>query len=263
MPTVDKRPRENKNVPIIIGICTIAIFYLFMFASQYIFGHNSYRLDLNAKDLGNQTLWVDTWSYAKKEKKMEIVVAIEGAYTISTYDINVKCMTSTGSEDIPASIVLQDKDLLIIHMSDIPNRYSEIRLTVQNQDGHVQFYDNKDDIANVENIEIKTLTSYRIEQRTKQLQHNLAAIDQLSSQIGDNSTSIQNIKSEILDIETQKKYMTAQQMKGAATHIKSLENEISQLEKQNETWQSEIKEYEARNINLQREINDMQKEKLK
>lgn len=261
MPTaVDKRPKDKKNVPLIIGISVIAVFYLFMFSSQYIFGHNSYRIDLDAKALGDQTLWIDTWISAPKEKQMEIVVAIEDAYSIIPYDVTLKCMTSTGTENIPADIVLQDKDLLVIHASNIPKRYSEVRLTISSSEGSVQFYDNRDDITSLEQITTRSIVEYRIDQRTKQLQQNLDSIAQIKQQIQDYDNDISDMQAEILDIEGQKKYMTADQMREASTQIRSIENNIAQIERQIASLYTELEEYEARNKNLKIEIEDMKKE---
>lgn len=261
MPTaVDKKPKDNKNVPLIIAISIIAAFYLFMFSSQYIFGHNGYRIDLDAKALGDQTLWIDSWSSAPKAKQMEIVVAIENAYSIMSYDVNLRCMTSTGSEDVPAEIVLQDRDLLVIHASNVPKRYSEVRLTISSSEGAVQFYDNRDDISLLDQITIRSLVGYRIDQRTRQLQHNLDSIDQIMQQIQDYDNDIRDMQAEILEIEGQKKYMTADQMQAASIQIRSIENDIDQIQRQITSLQAEINEYEARNKNLKIEIEDMKKE---
>lgn len=256
----DKKPQEHQNIPLIIGLTLIAAFYIFMFGSRYVMKSNDLKYDLSAKEIGRQTIWVDSWTYDNDEKKMEVVLSVNGSFTITEYEVSSKVRTTAKTTEVPAEIVAQGTDLVVVHIENIPRLTQEIRLTVSSSDGEATFYDNINMVENTQNIQVLAITEYRIETRNRQITANLIHIEDLQKLIQENNKQIELYQAEILDIEAQKKYLTSTQIADASQQIKSIEQSIERLRKDNTSYTAEISEYEARNLNIQKEIKDMEEQ---
>lgn len=255
----DQKPREKYNVSTLISIVIIVFFYAFMFLSpNFMSGIGDFLYDFSPKTMHGRNLWIDSWVYCPDTHTMEVVVALQDNALNPNLTVQTAFRRMGKVQSGSAEIVISAPDIVVIQIPSVPS-YDEVSLTLldTNSTDSVKWYNNSSAMAEVASIETRTLTEYRVAQKEHEIESNKQIIAANQDTIIANETKIKELQQQILAFENTKKYQTAEQISNTNRDISQLETDISQLRTDNIRAETEIGEYEARNLNLQRQIADL------
>lgn len=262
-------PRDEKNYHQAIRVICIISIYLFFFLSPWIFSNaNDYRLTpigVEQSLPSNRSVTINAWTYSSAQRTMEVQLG----FTNNNYDgDNIYSFSALANglniTNLAVDVVVHSDDLYVIHIKNIPSNYSQVRLSVSlssNPAISTNLYSNKRDITPVSHIEQKSEKEYRIESLERKISNYENTIAELNETIEASTTRIENMRIEIAELESSKQYQTAAQISKTDSTILQKENEISSEQGNIEAAHAEISEYTARIELVNREIDDLRKEK--
>lgn len=247
------------NLKFIIPIGIIVLGYLFFFSSKWwmpIGSDVSYYTELGEpQEWNSRKITLIRWDYCEEEKSMEIELDIQNnsfdginTYVCSATDIN------EGYIDIEK--VVEEPDWIIIKLSDIPKRWSEISLRLgmnADDDEPCKVYTNIVKVNYVDTLGQDSITGYRIQRFNIEIANYQKQISEKEEQIKEIQKSNDRINQEITRLEENKKYQTDEQ-KAETDEI--ISNARSQINTNNESKQ----EQEVKITELQQRIGKIQEQ---
>lgn len=193
----------------------------------------------------DRTVTIDNWTYSKEDKKMEVIISIENMSIdgIESYKWNIK----SASANFPVKLIIETDKLVVLQISDVPRRWTELALTMNVKDkdinkverfDEIKIYTNDKLVKKVSHIRKKSLKEYekeatqsRIESYQEQLRDKQS--EQRKAKI-ERDTTIEKMKDlkEEMDFQTELEQQDTQDKINTFMNEKdSLDNKINENEK--------------------------------
>ena len=252
------RPVESKNLTLKVVVVAIICFYAFFLTSRFTIGSGKMKYDFSKKELRTCSLTVSSWTYSERQKLMEVILAVEDCYITLEFNIQASAKGFISVNQVESEIVAVGSDICVIHIHASGFLEMVLRIADSESDS-AAFYNNEKDIVRVDKIESKTLNEYRIMDREARISNNLTEIENLKTEIAALNKNIDDYNESINNIQKRKTYMSAQQIKEADIEINDIRLEIRNAQETITRNEDMIREYEERNVLLQKEISDIEK----
>lgn len=250
------------NLKFIVPILIIVSGYLFFFSSKWwmpVGSDVSFYTKLGeAQDWKEREITVIRWDYCEKDRSMEIELDIKNnsfdginKYVASATDIN------EGFIDIAK--VVEEPDWIIIKLSDVPKRWTEISLRLgmsEDDDEPCKVYTNILKVNHVDKLGQDDITGYRLQRFNLEIANYEREIAKNQKEIEKKKKTNEEINQEIKRLEENKKFETDQQktetdeiISNARTEIninntavQELEQKIAELQKRIEKIKEQTEE---------------------
>lgn len=205
---------------------------------------------------------IESWTYAREEQRMEILLEIRSNVIDETEDYSFGVRNKEGA--FPVKKILQDEDLYVLHVSNIPKDWTEVSLRIEGsregsgQEGafdSVILYMNDKEATEVRHIEEKSQEEYlriAIEQKIKGDRKNIRELKKENWEINDSITAADK---KIAKIKEEMGYQTPAETEDSM-------DDIDSLERMKKDFQEERKENEKEIEELENKIS-LKKQKLK
>ena len=251
----------KKSLYLLISLIVIVLGYFFLFFGNSV-GKNNNRLftEIGQKNnLNEHYMTIESWIYDPVSKKMEVVFDIEN----KSYDGKDNYLCSAISRkynNISADVVVNTRDILVIHLSDIPKNFGEISLRIyydeQTEIEPLKVYTNEDVVEITDSISEKTVNQYYIERNERLISKYSSENDEYMAEIELLNTKIENANISISDLQNQFGYKTEAEMKEIESKIIGIQSEIATYEKDVDMYNLMIEENNARieNCTLENEL---------
>lgn len=207
-----------------------------------------------ARQWDSRQVTLISWEYCKPQSEMEIVLTIKNMSFdgINTYDLTA---LDRKKGYLTTSLYLQEKDLYVIRIQDIPDDWSEISLQIRKEDANaLKLYTNKRVVDTTDKIEDLTYAQYMIEQQNGIIEGYEQMIEALNKQIEEEQQTIENCKSEIEELKESEKYQTAQEQKNTEQLIAKANSQIGTSNSNIDNYKDQIEEYKERIKNARLQI---------
>ena len=260
--TIDRKPVEKNNRTIKLYMVGIALFLIIMFGSKYVLKARKQPSELGPVSYNGSQYYVADWKFDKETLVVEVVVAVEGAYS-ELPGIASKCeyAQSNGSEVKDGIIIGSTIDCIVVRYPAI-KRFNSMLIALYVPGETIYFRESKENMAPFSYNEAKEteMVSYRV-------QANEYLKTKYENRIADNEKAIENFKEEqenlrkeIQEIREREAYMTANQVQTAETDVKNKKSTIDGYDQRIAEIQRTNEEYRRRIENLDKIINDIPSE---
>lgn len=253
-----KKERRKKNILLNLFIFVFVFGYmLFLTSSSWYPAHTDLirPTAINKEQLWNdRTVTVTSWEYSEEQQLMEIKIEIlNTSYDgIDHYEYEAVDRKKGFFKVTP---LLEDEDYLVLHISDIDKRWSEISLRLKLPGGdressdtdQIKLYTNVDKVKRVDVIKSKTPKQYYADRINEKIERYQDLISKLTEENVGYQESINQAKENIVTMENKKEYQTDQEIKETEEIIVRINTEI-------DTMQSKVDENEATIIEYQERI---------
>ena len=251
------------NLKFIIPIGIILCGYLFFFTSRWwmpVGSNVSYHTALGTtQNWNDREITLIRWDYCEKDRSMEIELDIQNhsfdginTYVASAADIN------EGYIDIEK--IVEEPDWVIIKLSNLPKRWSEIslRLGMSEEDNDpCKVYTNIVKVNQVDKLGKNSISEYRIQRFNIEIENYNQEISQKEQNIEKIKKTNENIQQEILRLEENKKYETEQQIASTDEVINSARTQLNLNNESITENEKDITEIEQRIGKIQKQIEEL------
>ncbi len=244
--------KVKENIQFIVPLVLIFAGYVFFFTSKFwmplgsnvsYFTKTGYTQEWNNRDVK-----LIRWEYCESSGTMEIELDIKNnsfdgrnKYIVSATDIN------EGYIDI--SKVVEEPDWIIVKLSNIPKRWSEIslRLAMNEVDEEpCKVYTNIKKVTYVDKLGQEDINGYRINRFNLEIKTYQEDINKLNSQIEEKNKSTANINEEINRLNREKIYQTEAQKQETDATINTARSQINSNNEAIQEMNEEIAEINRR-----------------
>ncbi|MDE6852901.1 MAG: hypothetical protein K2J67_10550 [Lachnospiraceae bacterium] len=240
--------------------------YLFFFTSHYWMPVTSSATAYTA--MGRELSWngkgvtLIRWDYCEKDHVMEVEIDIRNlAYDgQNQYQFSAQ---SRGGKQITVTPVIEDEDWIILHLSDVPKRWSEILLWMDQKEysdqtaGALKLFTNINDVNLVDKIETKDWAGYRKQRFENQITLYQDQIAQYQQEIDGSQNKIQEIEAEIIRLDGTKKYQTMDEQAQTDQSIETARKEIAKKEQEILDTQGEINQLTEKVSLIQKQMEEV------
>ena len=197
----------------------------------------------------DRVVTIDSWKYSKEDKKMEIIVTVENLSLdgIDSYKWSVK----TASGSLNTKVVSENKDFTVLHVSDVPRRWTEVALVMEMKPEDkskgsdfklLKLYTNEKHVKAERHIKKKSTFEYKKEQGNGKIDNYKNQLKELKKQKKSIESSINNADKKIKELTDDMKYQTGQEQMKTGEQISGFEGEKESLKEKLEDKKKEIKE---------------------
>lgn len=245
--------RNRKNIFMIVFMAIFVIGYMFFFSSNlYMHDSTKYYSPMQTSSvLYGRTFTLLEWHYAAEQNQMEVLLSVqdmsyegEKAYVVEAKDKNKGLLD--------AQIYLQDSDLIVVRINNIPHSFTDIYLQFMiddsEKDSYIRFYTNAELVETVEKIEDKPLYQYEIEQILVNNQLYQDEIDAYEIQKNEMTEKIANANQIIEDLSQSVTYKTDEEITEIQNDISKVMSDISSMQTQLKSIEDSINE---KNLQIQ------------
>lgn len=203
----------------------------------------------------NYSIYLTKWEYAESQQKMEVIVEVETTDLLSE-PLECEAVERT-ARALHTEIVLNDREFLVIQISDVPKNWKEISLHLKNaEEDYLGLYTNSDAVKRVEQIKKKDITGYKIERIQGQIDYDTYRIEKKRDEISKLTAENQELKSGIEEMQA-KKYPTKEEADSVTVLIEKAEEKCASNENVLEKRKKEIGELEARTEELKKQLAEL------
>lgn len=240
--------------------------YLFFFTSNYWMPVSSSATAYTS--MGRELSWngkgitLTRWDYCEKDHIMEVEIDIRNlAYDgQNRYQFSAQ---SRGGRQITVVPIIEDEDWIILHLVDIPDRWSEILLWMDQKEysdqtaDALKLFTNINDVKRVDQIETKDWIGYRKQRFENQISLYKDQIREYQQEIADSQNQIQEIEREIVRLDGSKKYQTMDEQMQTDQSIESARKEIAKKEQEILDIQVEINQLTEKVTLIQKQMEEV------
>lgn len=240
--------------------------YTFFFTSRYWMpvGSDAERLTklnvVNAWD-DDREVTIIRWDYCEKSSSMEVELDIKNLSFDGNNTYDFSAVESINGK-MKVETVLEEADWVIIRLTELPKRWSEISLRIDKQepdedDTTLKVYTNVNDVNRVEQIIDKDINGYRKGRFEMQLAAYQKQISDVENEIQSKTEYIEEIQGEIARLETEKQYQTEEQKAETDKLIADANSRMASEQEAIVKLQDEIVEVNERIAMLQRQMEEV------
>ena len=268
----NKQGREKKKHKNVFAVLFITIFlsgYTLFFTSKIWMPTtgDAERLTRLNEDIQweNRTIKIIRWEYSENQQRMEVELDLSDRSFEGLEGYDHPAM-ETNAGMLPVTPVLEDMDWIILQIDDVPKRFSEISLRIQEKDAGeesgtmIRMYTNINDVDRVETLERKDRAEYLVEKYQLQVQGYQEEIKKINKRISESEKRIRNIEAEILQLQEKETYQTEKQIQETESVIEDAKNEILSEEEHIANDQAEAAEVKERIRNTRDQIRNLKEQ---
>lgn len=244
---------------IIFGIVFIGG-YAFFLNSNQLFSKNKVTILASPFDyeyqLEGRKIKIVRWDYADSQDRCEVELDVTDT-VFDNQSYSVTCMDRQKGK-LNTNIVLQEPDLMIIQVDQIPDDFAELSLQITLNGQVLKLYGTRDSVTHVKNLDILSPTEYKVKRLKLQ-------IERYEKEIADRQDSITEAKEQIQRCEEEKAVLLekiplqTEEQKGETELV--IESADSQIERANENikeCEEDIAEYQELITSTQQKIDTFQ-----
>jgi hypothetical protein len=234
--------------------------YTFFFTSSYWMPQSS---DAKAfTHLGEAQEWearevsVIRWDYSEEQELMEVELDITNKAYDGINKYKYSAITKSG-EQLEVKAVVEEDNWVILHLSNVPERFREISLRMDMDDysdDTLKLYTNVNKVSKVSKIEEKSVQEYKLLKLENQKKLCEKEIKALEKKISDSNNKVKNIESEIERLEGLKAYQTSKEQENTDYAINEANSQIEIEKGLVEDYGSQIQEFREKIKILDEEI---------
>lgn len=195
------------------------------------------------KEWNGRTVSVIRWDYCEASGKMEVELDIQNTSYDGQNSYEYSALEKLGGT-LSVSVILEEADWVILQISDLPKRWSEVSLRMDMTEraesmGLLKLYTNVNDVNRVSRIEERDRDGYRIVRFETQIQTYQNRIKTLQEEIQNLESEKQEISRETVRLQEGRQYQTLEQQRftdqavaEAESKYKSAEAEIAEKQKE-------------------------------
>lgn len=234
-----------------VSMLVIVFGYMFFFMANSLTKiDDKLYTDISKKiEINNHYFTLESWVYSPDSQKMEIVFYVEN----KSYDGNdtYECeAVSRKNSNISSDVIINTRDLLVVHLSNVPNHFGEISLRIfydeLTKEQPLRIYTNENDVEITQSIQMRTANVYYIERNKRLIVQYESENLSYENEIQTTSDKISNANTSISDLKAQSVYKTEAELSEIESQIRAIEGEISIYENDIRVYQEKIKENESR-----------------
>lgn len=255
------------NKSIVLRILIILFGFLFFWFSSYLFPNgNAYlRTPIGASTeiAADHYVTLNSWEYSKNQKEMIVELLCNNKSFDGNNEYHFEAyMRNSSVKQLATEILLEDKDLTVVRILDVPNNFNEVSLRVylagkQYETQYAKLYTNKRDVEQVDSFVALTPTEYKIQSLERQIERCNDTIAQLQEDIAQIQGKIEEVQNTNVQIEEDKRYMTASEIQDANRQIQSNEQLVTQYNAAIQADRNAIAENQQKIEKLNLEIDDI------
>lgn len=261
-----KQERRKKNLVIQIFIGTFVLGYAFFLTSNAWYPTSSNMV--HATVFNQEAVWNErsirllSWDYSEEQRMMEVRIDIKNNSLdgINKYEYQALDRKKGFFEVTP---VLEDENYIVLHITDINKRWSEISLRIimpNSEDSDMmKLYTNSKEVVHVDSIKKKSRNEYQTDRINDRIEYYDRLINELMGENEDYQEDINIAKENIQKLEEGKKFQTDQERKETDQDILGIKNEIESIQTIYDSNLTDIQEYRERIDNAEEELKQYQK----
>lgn len=253
----------NKNYFLKGIIISFIVGYAFFLTSNFTIPYmnsNYYSEMYSVQTIGNKNFELMSWEYSPVKRLMEVIVKIED-YSYKEEQLKIEVKDRLEGK-IPSKIIVQNRDLIVVQIEDIPKKFTDISLQISvvsgNNENGVKFYTNATRVKRVDDIQVHKTYEYYI--KTLDIQ-----ISEYETDIKNNQNSVAALKHDISrandlisDLSANQTYKTESEKNEVENQINNIKTEINSMENQIVDIEANIKERELQIDNIKAQITAIQ-----
>lgn len=202
------------------------------------------------------------WDYCEENQVMEVELDVRNL----AYDGQNKYQFTAqarGGSQIRVTPIIEDGDWIILHLTDLPKRWSEILLRMDQEAyndqtaGALKLFTNIKDVHRVGKIETKDWAGYRKQRFENQIALSRDQIEECQQEITAKQKKIQEIESEMIRLDETKKYQTADEQVQTDQSIETARKEIAKKEEEILDLQEEIRQLTEKVSLIQKQMEEV------
>lgn len=238
------------------------ILILFVFTGGYLFFFTSNAWmpagsSANAlTQLGQESEWngrtvsVTRWDYCENSGTMEVELDIRNTSYDGQNTYEYSALEKMGGK-LPVSVILEEADWVILQITDLPKRWSEVSLRMDMTEhaesmGLLKLYTNVNDVSRVNSIEKRDREGYRMVRFETQIQTYQNMIGSLQAEIQDLESEKHEISRETERLQEGRQYQTLEQQRATDQAVAEAESKYKGAEAEIAEKQAKITEMNER-----------------
>lgn len=233
--------------------------YAFFFTSNFILPVATPKITATpigkAQEVNHRSVTVVSWDYSKEDDEMEIILEISNNSLDGINRYRFSAVEKTKGR-IDCQMVLQRNDFVVLHLTDVPGRFSEISLRMlipagnDTEESEMRFYTHKDAVTYVNDIKTRDEESYRLLAIDKKIENSKQLIEQYENDIKTERKKITEADKRIAEIDKNIKYLAGDDLENAQSDRSTLVSDVSRAEGNIENLSKQIEDEKAK-ITLQ------------
>lgn len=233
--------------------------YTFFFTSNFLLPVATPKITATpigkAQEVNHRSVTVVSWDYSKEDDEMEIILEISNNSLDGINRYRFSAVEKTKGR-IDCQMVLQRNDFVVLHLTDVPGRFSEISLRMlipagnDTEESEMRFYTHKDAVTYVNDIKTRDEESYRLLAIDKKIENSKQLIEQYENDIKTERKKITEADKRIAEIDKNIKYLAGDDLENAQSDRSTLVSDVSRAEGNIETLSKQIEDEKAK-ITLQ------------
>lgn len=248
----------KKSWYLVISLLIIIVGYMGIFCANYLSKRQGSLLTEIGKsiDYNDHFFVIESWTYCEKQELMEVCIKVDNM-SFDGYDTYFTDVRARKGKNIESEVVANTRDLLVVHIANVPSNFNEIGLRIfyndESKENPLKVYMNQEDVVHVDSIQKQTVEMYYVERNNRKIEAYEADIELNNEQIAAFSTKISNAKISVSDSKNQEGYKTQEEMAEIEKNISNIKSEIENYERQ-------ISMLEAQNVEINARIENCKKE---
>lgn len=197
-----------------------------------------------------RTVSVIRWDYCETSGTMEVELGIRNTSYDGQNTYKYSALEKQG-RNLPVKVVLEEADWVILQITDLPGRWSEISLRMDMKEdvesmGLLKLYTNVNDVNQVNKIEKKDRAGYLKARFETQIATYQSTIESLQGEIKNLENEKQEINREIARLQEGRQYQTLEQQRATDQAVAEAESKYKSAETEIVKKQTEITEMNER-----------------
>lgn len=247
----------NSNLLMIIFVVFIVGNILFLLSPFYMSMGELKYTDINKPfTIGNfKELKIIKWDFDKKDKTMEVIFETATLEYIES-EFDFQCITRP-SKKIEVKKIIDENNYLVLQLLGVPESFREVSLHIIFGGQKQRVYTNKNQVNMNDNIEVKPIEGYYIEQHEINKDIKWESIYSLQNEINEHKQNIENYQNSIDEYRSSKKFKTSEQIIDIDKDITEHEKMIVEQENAIILKQNSITELKAQIDEIDNKINEI------
>ena len=215
---------------------------------------------------GQETVWngrtvsVTRWDYCEKSSVMEVELDIRNTAYDGQNTYRYSALEKLGGK-LSVSVILEEGDWVILRITDLPKRWSEVSLRMDMAEhaesaGLLKLYTNVNDVNRGSSIEERDRDGYRKVRFETQIQTYQNMIGSLQDEIRDLENEKQEISRETARLQEGRQYETLEQQRATDQAVAEAESKYKSAEAEIAEKRAEITEMNERIVLTQKQMEE-------
>lgn len=208
--------------------------YLFFLTSNFTMplqGSKYFSEIFSELSVDQKTFTLISWEYSDEQNLMEVIFKIDDY----SYDQNESIAVTVRDRlqgTFPADIIIHNRDLMVIQISDVSKRFTDVSCQIDIGGSGVKFYTNNEKVERVSDIKIMKEYEYYIRMLNGEINQYTMEIQDYEKDIEDVRSSINAANDTIKELRESEIYKTENEVNTIENRIEQINSDINGMENQ-------------------------------